>query len=67
MRALKLAVITAMGLGVAACQPGEPCYEKEEICALLAAKVIIGGILISSAGDEDDGPSEVIVIESPEN
>lgn len=52
MRALKLAIVTALGLGVAACQPGDPCYDNEEICALLAAKVIVGGILIASHDDE---------------
>ncbi|WP_155889405.1 hypothetical protein [Cucumibacter marinus] len=53
MRALKLAVITALGLGVAACQPGDPCYDNEEICALLAAKVLIGGALIVANHDEE--------------
>ncbi|WP_155889402.1 hypothetical protein [Cucumibacter marinus] len=53
MKALKLATVMALGLGVAACQPGDPCYDNEEICALLAAKVLIGGALII-ANHEDD-------------
>lgn len=57
MRALKLAIVTALGLGVAACQPGDPCYDNEEICALLAAKVVVGGILIASH-DGDEKPSD---------
>jgi hypothetical protein len=53
MRALKLAIVTALGLGVAACQPGDPCFDNEEICALLAAKVVVGGILIANHDDRD--------------
>ncbi|WP_155889403.1 hypothetical protein [Cucumibacter marinus] len=52
MKALKLATVMALGLGVAACQPGDPCYDNEEICALLAAKVLIGGALIVANNDE---------------
>lgn len=56
MRALKLAAVTAFGLGVAACQPGDPCYDNEEICALLAAKVLIGGALIIANQEEEPSP-----------